>query len=301
MKKPLTVNKLLTEYKQAIGKAKQLFFADVGERDVYNITAPFRQGGKKLIAGRVERRDSEDSEVMFFTEKTDNCWYPVLGAPVFNLQDPFWTVIAGQFIFGGVEVYSNVEKQTSWRTVLYKGQDLFSLQKFFVGPAGMKDIRLHEMPAGKIVVLTRPQGKKGGRGKIGYLLVNNLAELTCSLIESAPLLANFVHDDEWVGANAIYNYSREKIGVLGHIARFSEGSVRHYYSLTFILNPYTGAYRDVKIIATRKDFLPSPAKRCDLIDVVFSGGLEFYGKQTILYAGISDASAQKLIIANPFI
>ena len=39
---------------------------DGRKKDVYNITAPFEWDGKTLLAGRVEERDSEHSEVFFF-------------------------------------------------------------------------------------------------------------------------------------------------------------------------------------------------------------------------------------------
>ena len=41
-------------------------------------------------------------------------------------------------------------------------------------------------------------------------------------------------------------------------------------------------------------------KRPDLEDVVFSGGLHIYEDHIVLYAGISDAGAQKIKLENPF-
>ena len=50
---------------QAVYTAEKLVFSGVDSRDVYNITAPFVDNGKKIIAGRVEERDSEHSTVIF--------------------------------------------------------------------------------------------------------------------------------------------------------------------------------------------------------------------------------------------
>ena len=58
--------------------------------------------------------------------------------------------------------------------------------------------------------------------------------------------------------------------------------------------------KNQKIIAIRKNFKPGEAKRADLEDVVFSGGLVLNGDKAVLYAGISDAEAQLIEIDNPF-
>src|SRR5262249_18328744 len=85
-------------------RGKKLVFAGAGDRDVYNITAPFLDDGEPVIAGRVESRDREASEVMFFVERGGK-WVPRNNAPVFALQDPFFTFVRGELVFGGVEVY----------------------------------------------------------------------------------------------------------------------------------------------------------------------------------------------------
>ena len=107
-----------------------------------------------------------------------------------TLQDPFVTKISGQLIFGGVEVFPDPknEKNLLWRTVFYKGDNIRSLKKFVSGPIGMKDIRLLELSDQSIGVFTRPQGEKGGRGKIGYTTIHSLDELTAEVIDDAPLI-----------------------------------------------------------------------------------------------------------------
>ena len=60
----------------------------------------------------------------------------------------------------------------------------------------MKDIRLLELSDGRILVAVRPQGEIGGRGKIGFLVVKSLDELTKERMESAPVLEGQFVDEE---------------------------------------------------------------------------------------------------------
>lgn len=283
--------------------AEKIVFTGVGEKDVYNISAPFEDEGELVIAGRVESRDSEHSDVYFFVERNGE-WVPRENAPVLELQDPFFTAIAGELIVGGVQIFPHpINKgQLGWRTVFYKGQSIAGLQEFAKGPDGMKDLRLVELKDGSIGVLTRPQGEKGGRGKIGWTRISSLAELTLDVINDAPLLENQFIDEEWGGANEPHLLKNGLVGVLGHIASFDEDGNRHYYPMVFALDPETGEVSDMKLIATRSNFLPGPSKRPDLEDVVFSGGLVRKSDGSAdIYAGISDAEAQKITIVDPFL
>ena len=57
----------------------------------------------------------------------------------------------------------------------------------------------------------------------------------------------------------------------------------------------------IEIIAARKQFPEGPSKRPDLVDVIFSGGLQRKDDGTaILYAGISDAWAARVAMPDPF-
>lgn len=285
--------------KKATSKAMVLKFIGVGSQDVYNITAPFHLNGETVIAGRVEARESEKSSICLFKETQKNVWQKIEEGICLPLQDPFFTMIDQKIILGGVEVVFSDNGQARWRTVFYQLEDRASAKKIFEGPWGMKDLRLKQLANGKLLVFTRPQGKKGGRGKIGLLVLNSLSELSIEKIEEAPLLANQFGEEEWGGANEIHEINGE-IWVLGHIAAFDPQGNRHYYALSFRVDRKRQALSDAKIIAERKDFAKGPAKRPDLADVVFSGGLQFVEKQVILYAGISDAGAQKIEIENPF-
>lgn len=298
------VQDLLSDYKdrQEEVKAEKLHFTGVGDKDVYNISAPFEDEGQQVIAGRVESRDSEYSTVIFFIEN-NGVWEPREATQTYQLQDPFVTNINGQLIFGGVEVFPDPDNEQSllWKTVFYRGENIRSLKQFFTGPIGMKDIRLVQLQDQTIGVFTRPQGEKGGRGKIGYTMVSSLDELTVEVIDQAPLIQDHFTDEEWGGVNEAYLNENGKIIALGHIASFDDEENRHYYPITFEYNPQRNEMIHMKIIAERSNFPEGDAKRPDLTDVLFSGGLKFLedGKAE-LYVGVSDAEAHKAIIPNPF-
>ncbi len=281
---------------------KKLAFKGVSIKDIYNITAPFIDNGIETLAGRVEDRKSELSKVMFF-QKYGDIWCHIVDSPVFNLQDPFFTNIKGELIIGGVQIFPNDinGKIDSWRTVMYKGKDIFNLKLFFIGPDDMKDLRIVELKSGQIGIFSRPQGIKGGKGKIGFTKVDTIDHLSIGIINNASLLKDFFDESEWGGTNAVYPLLDDYVGVLGHIACFDEDKNLHYYSMSFIFNTETSEYSDVKILAERSDFLPGESKRPDLNDVIFSGGMILNDKKAFLYTGVSDTESQIIEINNPFI
>ena len=279
------------------------FLSENGKiKDVYNITAPFEWDGKTLLAGRVEARESEHSEVVFFQRKEEG-WVPVLDAPMLKLQDPFVTIAEGILVVGGVEVFPDSENpdRLCWRTVFYKGKTLEELKQFAKGPDGMKDIML-QLSDGRILTAVRPQGMIGGRGKIGFMVMDSLQELTEERIEKARVLDGQFTDEEWGGCNEMHLLPDGKVGVLSHIACFDEKGNRHYYPSCFIYDVGTGEYTPMKIISERRDFAPGECKRADLEDVVFSGGLvRRSGGKAELYCGVGDAEAHVRIIDDPFL
>jgi hypothetical protein len=300
-----TCEQLLADFasKAKPANPEKIVFSGIGEQDVYNISAPFEDEGELVIAGRVESRESEHSNVYFFVKRNGE-WVPRVGSPVFELQDPFFTKVAGELVLGGVQIFPHptLEGALGWRTVFYKGTSISDLREFAKGPDGMKDLRLVELKDGSIGVLTRPQGEKGGRGKIGWTRIASLSELTIEVINEAPLLEGQFIEDEWGGANEAHLLANGLVGILGHVASFDKEGNRHYYPMVFALNPETGEFSDIELIATRSQFLPGPSKRPDLMDVVFSGGLVRKSDGTAdLYAGISDAEAQKITIKDPFL
>ncbi|MDP4172230.1 MAG: DUF1861 family protein, partial [Bacillota bacterium] len=251
-----TCEQLLQEFTGTPTNPEKIVFSGIGEKDVYNISAAFEDEGELVIAGRVESRDSEHSDVYFFVERNGE-WVPRENAPVFALQDPFFTKIAGELVLGGVQIFPHPTQEGAlgWRTVFYKGKSISSLQEFAKGPDGMKDLRLVELKDGSIGVLTRPQGEKGGRGKIGWTRISSLTELTIDVIDEAPLLEGQFIDEEWGGANEPHLLANGVVGVLGHVANFDGEGNRHYYPMVFALDPETGEFSDIELIATRSHFL----------------------------------------------
>ncbi|OMQ23775.1 MTP-1 family protein [Serratia oryzae] len=303
---PVSVAQLIAEYRQRTSgttfTTARLEFCGVGDRDVYNITAPFISAGREVIAGRVEARDSEHATIVFFTER-EGQWTPLEDAPRLQLQDPFFTWIEEELVFGGVEIAPHPDKpaQLIWQTVFYRGPDITSLTRFTCGPSGMKDIRLCQIQPGRIGVFTRPQGEIGGRGMIGYAEIGSLDELTPSVIAGAELLERQFNSDEWGGVNETHLLSDGTIGLLAHIACFDQQGRRHYYPGVFIFNPDTRNYTPIKIIAARDNLLPGAAKRPDLVDVIFPGGLvALPDNRWRLYVGASDAEAHWIDIEDPF-
>lgn len=301
-----TCSELLRDYEAKEGTALnpyKLRFEGVGGLDVYNIAAPFEDDGERVIAGRVEARDSEQSQIVFFVER-GGVWTPREGAPRLELQDPFHARIGGELVLGGVEIYPHPAKagELGWRTVIFRGTRIADLQPFFAGPDGMKDLRLVELEDGSVGVFTRPRGEKGGLGKIGFARIPSLECLTVEAVQEAPLFEDQFADEEWGGANELHLLADGRVGVLGHIACFDAAGDRHYYPMVFLFDPDTGEYTDIELIAARSRFLPGEAKRSDLADVVFSGGLIRRGDGLAdLYAGVGDAEAQRITIEDPFV
>jgi hypothetical protein len=279
----------------------KLCFQNVDGQDVYNPTAPFTSAGKLVIAGRVEPRDQEHSNVLFFQQAGD-AWFPIADAPRYILQDPFVTFVQDELVFGGVRI-REVGNKLDWATVFYRGKDIFSLEEFFCGPPGMKDIRLCDLENGRIAVFTRPQGEIGGRGTIAYLEISQLDELTIDAIPEAELLQPMIHPLDWTGVNEAHLLSNGEIGLLSHVSCFEDDDRKrelHYYAASFIFDPVSRRFRNLKIIASRDQFDRGPAKREELVDVVFPSGLIRAGGTTTLYAGVSDAEVHWIEIEYPF-
>ena len=145
----------------------KLIFSGIGQGDVYNIAAPFEMDGRQTIAGRVESRDVEHSEIVFFAA-ANGTWQPIPSAATFpGLQDPCIAFIGGEIVLGGVRFpVAMADDSVGWLMEFYRGSSLKNLKLFLVGPEKMKDIRLVELADEQVGILTRPQGAKGGRGKL---------------------------------------------------------------------------------------------------------------------------------------
>ena len=298
---------LLKDYKKRTRACnpQKITFTGVDGMDVYNITAPFEDQGNTVIAGRVEHRDSEIAYVRFFIKQPDNSWKVDYPEKVFyQFQDPFFTIINNELIFGGVQISTNPlnhEEIISWKTLFYKGDSISNLKLFAQGPDKMKDIRLVGLQNGDIGVFTRPQGGKNDMGKIGYISISKLEDLNAEIIEQAHIFDSHFIPGEWGGVNEPQLLPDGRIGVLGHIAYWEHRSIRHYHAMSFVFDPVNLTHTPVKIIAVRNDFPDGDKKRPDLEDVLFSGGLiRNESGKSILFTGLSDAEAYSIEIEDPF-
>ncbi len=285
---------------------ERINFAGVEGKDVYNISAPFMDEGDTVIAGRVEARDSEDSEVVFFVQR-GGVWFPRTGTRRFPLlQDPFVAVIQGELVFGGVEIWRRFTDphKLEFRTLFYRGKNIRDLRLCAVGLQGMKDIRLVELTDKRIGVFTRPKGRGfGGKAEIGFAVIDCLDDLTPSVIVQAKKIPRRFLPEEWGGVNELHVLRNGRIGILGHIAHFTEDHLRHYYAMSFVWDSTTEHATSIKVIAASSSFINvQNYKRPDLRDVIFPGGLVRWGDgRADLYAGVNDCEAYKLRIHDPFL
>ncbi|HEX4054271.1 MAG TPA: DUF1861 family protein [Tepidisphaeraceae bacterium] len=273
-------------------------------RDVYNITAPFRFNGKILLIGRVEKRDTELSEIVIFEKTSSRKWTPCFTHSAFQgLQDPCVTWAGDELVLGGVR-YPIPMEQSGYGYMMdfYRGKSLEGLRHFLSGPPGMKDIRFRQLPDGHVAIFSRPQGAIGGRGEIGFTIAPSWDAITAEMIATAPLFKGQLLKEEWGGANEVHQLANGCLGVLGHISCFDDEGNRHYYPMAFAVDPRTREPSAIRIIARRSFFPPGSSKRPDLVDVVFSGGIVRNDDKTVtLYAGTSDTAAAAVKLPDPFL
>ena len=284
---------------------RPLTFLGTEGLDVYNISVPFDCDGKTYLAGRVEPRDSELSCVRIFEKTGEDTYTAVLPEMTFrHLQDPFVTRVGDEIVLGGVQVITHPiddRKIISWQTLFFRGRTPGDLKLFAQGPAKMKDIRLCSLSDGRIAVFSRPQGKKGGLGRIGFTVIGSLRDLCPDTVLDAPVDPSFFPEDEWGGANDVHLLKNGLLGVMGHWACRAEGAL-HYHAMAFVMDPLTGEHTAPRIIACRSDITASPVcKRPDLRDVLFTGGIQRIADgQAVLYTGVSDCEAWRAVIPDPF-
>ncbi|MCK5449547.1 DUF1861 family protein [Candidatus Pacearchaeota archaeon] len=295
-----SVKSILKTYnKPKIKNIKKLKFLHVRNQNVYNITAPFKYEDKIYIIGRVENQ-KDDTSILKFFRKVNSNFVPEDTFQKFELEDPSLVRIGDSYVLSGVET-KPLKNKLRWRTVFYKGKNLRKLTKFTIGPWGMKDIRLIELDEGKIGVFTRPQGKKGRRGRIGYFEISSLKELKPRKISNAPILKDLFSRGEWGGVNDLLILRSGKIGVLGHIARFSKDKNKFYYPMVFAFDPKTHKTSTIKLIGRRAELPEGDSKTPDLYNVIFPGGIiRRKGNLAQFYVGVADTESYEITIADPF-
>ena len=284
------------------------------DADVYNPTAPFHG----VIAGRVEKRDSEYSKSVFFKYDENfvfngNKLHVDDSAAVFeNLQDPFFSE-HGQFIlFGGVKVISQQKDSSTFRTVIFKADDVHGLDPsnvFASGPIGEKDIRVLQLEDNSVIVSRRPQGGDYGKGRIYYQFIGGVDELPKTLETlddikylSTPRLDEHYAAGGWAGVNQMLKLEDGSVGIIGHLGMFDELGGRKYSAFALKLDSKTGNATELKIIADIGSVPKMDPKRQDLSDVVFPGGIVRHGDGTAsLFLGVRDSYSVELDITDPFV
>jgi hypothetical protein len=107
--------------------------------------------------------------------------------------------------------------------------------------------------------------------------------------------------EEWGGVNHVQLLPSGYIGILGHVGCYDNDKGKHYYPVAFTVDPIDGrVVQPPKILCTREDLPPGPAKRPDLKDVIFPGGMFLKGKRAALWLGVSDCETYSCEIKNPF-
>lgn len=288
-----------------------LTFTGVDGRDVYNCSAPFRLGGIKHLYGRVERREVwADSAVYLFRETEKDCFTPVADSRLYPLEDPAVCLWEDQLLLCGTHVEKERGAIAACSAYFFRGTTARAAapEYFTTGPRGMKDIRLVKLPEG-FGVFTRPGNT------VGYTVLRTLEELSPAVLEAAAD-TGLVEPTGHGGVNQCFLLEGGCIGLIGHEAYATrpagvpEGadwySLRHSYVATAaVYDPAENRVRQSRILATASCFRTAARKVTPagqpMDDVVFPSGILWRPDGRIdLYAGVGDATEQRLTLDDPF-
>jgi hypothetical protein len=271
----------------------------------YNPATPvtMRIGGQetRVLVVRAEAKGSERSHLRFFEVSEDGSrGTRIVDAriPALDLQDPSVTIESdGSLYICGVEIRkkSETDETLSYRHVIYRasGRELTALSRepVFAGEWGKKGTRFKRLRDGRMLVVSRPQGEVGGRGKIAWSVVTpsegeSFQQLLDRGIRDSKLIEGQVTDLEWEGPNQLFELADGTVLFLAHQAAYTGGArrkggeakrVRPYVSTQFRLDPVTGKSTEIEVILERKDLpggVARGAKRVDLAMVDYTSGLE---------------------------
>jgi hypothetical protein len=348
---PLDVNESYPEawsYEFLQGKALQgisprsciLSFEGIkNDEAVYN-PCPFVIDNELCLLGRVEAHVSEIAHVHQF--RKDPASAGSYGAAKWqsqelsflHVQDPFLSCIKNKKIVGGValdfsEPFPGIYSIENYRTSFY---DFETKEKLVDGPDGMKDIRLVDLKD-CIGVFTRPRTEDRGtvHSSIQFSTVPSIEDINAELINTISIdpmkkVSGFFNHNEWGGVNAVYQLEDGWLGILGHIAYYSEHAtdespdrahtdehLRKYAAIAFEFHPDTKAVTHPVIILARNNLATdAKAKREDLHDVIFPGGFIFCSravgpaeegepiKEVLFFYGLGDAHVGVSALPYPF-
>lgn len=294
------------EKNKKIYESVKLKFHGVEGYDVYNSSIPFQWKGQQYIYGRVERRQEwARSWVRLFKNTGKDVWTLVPDTMIYQLEDPYISIINDNLVLGGTHVRFNKSKIDTYYGYFYKGTEINDLVYFTTGPDHMKDIRLVKIDDQNIGVFSRPRNeevhKKYGSGSvIGFTIIKDLDELDADTIENAPVINKVFDKDEWGGCNQCYYLDSGLIGVIGHKC-YKADNILTYMNMSFVFDPKTYEVMDMKIIGTRSCYPDGPSKKINLVDCAFTSGIVMRddGKAD-LYSGIGDCEVGRIVIDYPF-
>lgn len=313
------------EISERVYESAKLTFEGVDGYDVYNCSIPFTWEGKEYIYGRVEKRNEWARSMAALFEKTGKDTYTLAkGFNMFQLEDPYISVIHGELVLGGTHVRKRSGNVDTFYGYFYRGTDLNDLYYFTTGPDFMKDIRLVELADGRIGVFSRPRNdeilkKYGSSAMIGFDIINDLNELTDEVILNATPIEGIFDKGEWGGCNQAYLLENGNIGVIGHQSYTqlingakkaerksvtdpgNDNELAVYLNIAFEFNPETFEVTPSKVIGTRSCYPDGPAKVPNLVDCTFTSGIVVREDGKVdLYGGIGDVGEGRIVIDYPF-
>ena len=295
------LNDLLRDYHQrpkpTDGRLVQLSGLD--GMDGYNPSRTIADNGDLFTYVRVEHRDDEFSSWSApFVQTNVVNWHMLPEMPMLKLQDPAVAVIHGTLVVSGVRLVAKTGTCVHFRTVFWRGSSVRTLEEFAHSPLQWKDTRLVELENGCVGVFTRPLGGSAGRGKIAYAEVDDLDSLRPEVIAGAKLLDVQPIDEQWWGPNDIYPLGDGRLGILGHVAKYT-GRNCHYFAFVAVFDRNRRRIVDgPHVICDRSCFPAYPAKRRDLQDVIFPASIN--RPEGLLFAGLSDSGVGVVSVGDPF-
>lgn len=299
------------EQGKVIYESARLIFEGIDGYDVYNCSVPFKYNEKYYLYGRVEKpEDWARSRTMLFENTGKDKWTRVINSMIYQMEDPNIAFVDKKIVLGGVFVYYNKGKGSAIKNLFYRGTDLEDMYFFTMGPKGMKDIRLIQLPSGKIGVFSRPRRYNGvalsnSSSDIGFAIIDSLDQLCANTIEAASNIPGIFSAGEWGGPNQAYYLESGNIGIIGHKCYNTMDNagvaLSTYLTVSSIFNIEKHRIIEEKIIATRNCFPDYRAKKLHIADCTFPSGIVMRedGKCD-LYCGISDSAEGRIVIDYPF-
>lgn len=134
-----TVNEITRVYngENIVDTYKLKFLGDAGY-DVYNQASPFLDNGKMILAGRVEKCDSERTKIMFFEQVEKDTWKLLTDYSTFDLQDPYFSFVGERIVLGETEIFEHPENSEDlwWCAKKLVGKNVASLEHLAYGQKG---------------------------------------------------------------------------------------------------------------------------------------------------------------------